>query len=86
MLEQCRGLGGVGRNLRGSSGHAQVEGRPQPKGRNFRIHLVTVPPQSSGTYRPGCRVCDLQSRCSLQTCGQGSSVLWENISHRWEAP
>lgn len=24
----------------------------------------------------GCRVCDLQRRCSLQTCGQGSSVVW----------
>ena len=79
MLEQCRGFGGVGRNLRGSSGHAQVEGRPQSKGRNFRIHLVMVPPQSFGTYRPGSAQCLVLSAvcvCVLAHTGLARLSAW----------
>lgn len=54
--------------MRGSAGYAQVEGTPQPKGRNFQVHLVMVLPQSFGTYRPGSAQCLVLSAARVCVC------------------
>lgn len=60
--------------MRGSAGYAQVEGTPQPKGRNFQVHLVMVLPQSFGTYRPGSAQCLVLSAARVCVCPVLSAV------------